>query len=554
MNLFWLEYLYFIVSIFAILVGISTAFLFILTVRAEKQLRTVWRPLGFFLLAVAFFMFILERKCAFLGIFALLLQFLGFFSIFNGVLAEPDLSQLQVDPNQKTKEEKKEKPNPKLERIKSFFLPILFVLLLIFFLTYIFINEYIGSALLLGTTIFIGATIPIQIRRYMKGGKDKKTKRQNLYPLVGYVFLLFAAALFILYRLPDLPIVALYKAKLQYGVVWQIALMFNFLGFLFLAIWAWNFIKLRVFLRTYVIFLVVAIVVSSLGSLVFTTLIFRIVEINNLDLMARGAQTQKVILDERANTALFIAKTIANSNKIQDNTSAKKYEDLFEVSEQFFQDSGIDTLRIYNNNSEVLVSVSDPREKGYLYDDDILVNIALEEKKHVKSFYTEEGVLSSVVTARALSPIFKGKDMVGAIEVGYKFDNAFVDFSKEKTGLDVTMYAGLKRSATTIKTLDNVSRWTGSEETSKEVIEKVINKGNSISITTDRLGIIYYSAYEPIRNIEGTIIGMVSVGVPTIVLFENTRQQLVSTFLIMTIISILVAMLAYYAISRFQKK
>jgi len=55
MNLFWQEFTLFIVSVFALLVGVSAGWLFLVTARYEKQLNTFWRSLGFFSLGIAFF-------------------------------------------------------------------------------------------------------------------------------------------------------------------------------------------------------------------------------------------------------------------------------------------------------------------------------------------------------------------------------------------------------------------------------------------------------------------------------------------------------------------
>ena len=53
----------------------------------------------------------------------------------------------------------------------------------------------------------------------------------------------------------------------------------------------------------------------------------------------------------------------------------------------------------------------------------------------VKSFEVQDGVLAPIVIARSLYPIMLYGNLVGAVEAGYVFDNAFVDYSKEKTGL-----------------------------------------------------------------------------------------------------------------------
>jgi len=64
----------------------------------------------------------------------------------------------------------------------------------------------------------------------------------------------------------------------------------------------------------------------------------------------------------------------------------------------------------------------------------------------------------------------------------------------------------------------------------------------------DRLGRIFYNAYKPIRNINGQIVGMLSVGTPANQLFEETRQQLLTIFLLVTFLALLAGMIAYRAV------
>lgn len=548
MSLFWQEFLFFIASAFGILVSLSSATLFFITAQAERQLRTVWRAVGFSALAVSFFLFILERKFSIVGLAALLTQAFGFIAIYLGVFAEPKLSQLsRVSARANSKDTSDSKGQLALAPI-----PVFLIASVVITIAWVYFGSFVASLLQLTATIFILVTIPIQIKRYRKQADDPEASRQNLYPLVGYIFLLLGAAALVFFRLPDLNIVTLRQLALEYSVAWQFGVVFYFIGFTFLAVWAWNFIKVRPFLRTYVTFLTIAIVVSSLGSLVFTTLIFRIVERNNLELMAQGAQTEEIVLSDRANTALLVARTFANDNDILGLLREKDLTALNEQAEQILINSEANTLRVYNENGEVVVSPSDERDVGRSFITDDLVQNALTNKEQVKSFATQKGLaLSEDVVTRAIHPILDEEQLIGAIEIGYIFDNAFVDFSKRKTGLDVTVFAGTTRSASTIQTLDGVSRWLGSEETDSDVISDVKNAGNSLRKQLNRLGVPYYSAFEPIRNVEGDIIGMISVGTPVAVLFEDTKQQLITTFLIIMAISILVSLIGYAAVKSF---
>lgn len=562
MNLFWQEYLFYIVAIFGVLVGISTSSLFFTVSEYEKRSRTIWRSVGFFLLVLAFFVFVLERKFFVLGNIALILQLLAYYCIYKGVLAQPGLSHLRdiksiSKPTLKFR--KDGATSLSIDSLKNSLkenrnlLIFSFVILIVLVIVGIFAKDYLSVSLVAATMIFIGTTIFEQIKRYRRGKElSPMDRRHNLYPLVGYIFLFLSMIFAIFYRLPELDLVFLRKFNLDYSIIWQMLVYGTMLGFLFLAIWAWAFIKIRPFLRIYVVLLFIAVVVSSLGSLVFTTLIFRIIENNNLELMQRGTETVQVVLTERGNNALLVARVIAKDPEMQKDLSGNNYAKVYSLAEQYMKSSGVDIVRVFNGSNQVFVSPSDKRDEGRIFYDDSLLSNSITEKRDLVTLDTVPGVLADTVVIRALYPVMKNDVLIGTIEVGYKLDNPFVDFISKKTGLDATVFASDIRSATTLTTEDGISRWTGSRVSDVSVVKNVLVEGRQYSNIVNRLGQIFYSAYEPIRNINGKIIGMISVGTPTNILFENTRQQLINTFLIVTLISLVVAFLGYILLRSFR--
>lgn len=586
MDLFWQEYIFYVVSIFSLIVSVSSSILFLYALKKEKKLHTPWRAFGFFLLAVSFFMLIIERIYPAIGILALTLFFVGFYCIYRGVLLEPSLISLARVGTSKTKKTANFDWATLMKSLTSFFrniyylvasasqslvkearglgeksiktgqsgaLTFTFILAVVIFLfVYIFFSQFAPATLALLTLVFIVTTIQIQIRRYQSEKKlSAATRNQNLWPLLGYVFLAVSTFFLLLNRLPDLDIVFLFYQTQSFSWAFYLSVIGSMVGFIFLAVWSWNFIKLRVFLRTYVVFLFLTIIISSLGSLVFTLRIFSVVEENNLSLMAQGAQAENYVMTEKADNALFVARTLANDPRVTADFS--QVDQIKAVADEYYTSASLDIMRIYNKFGEVVLSPHDERDIGRLFSDDKMISYVLSEKSQIKTFDQEAGVLAPVIVARGIYPVIINGSIEGAIEAAYRMDTAFVDYSKERTGLDVTIYTDSTRSATTITTQDEVSRWVGTQETDTNVLSDVLQKGELYTTRLDRLGIEYYSAFLPIRNTDGQIIGIVSVGTPTYILFENTRTQLVTTFLIGALISLLVAFVGYIAIRSFEE-
>jgi hypothetical protein len=564
MSIFWQEYLFFIVSSFAILVCLSAAFLFYLIHKVEHQLRTAWRMLGFLLLAIAFFVYVLERKFLgtdigfALGLTGVIIEFFGFFSIFKGIWVEPGVSHLKeisgirklevYTRNKKLKESVKN--NIVLPRIIFYFVSFL----VLFALIYIILGKYTPSIIEFFTVIVSVGIVSLQIRRYFKEKQKNIFKKQNLIVTFSNGFLLLRALFFAIDRLPASKIVIIYNAALKYSLFWQLGLICMFLGILFNAIWIWDFIKLRFFVRTFVVLLALSVLVSSLGTLVFSVLIFKIVERDNLNLMSKAIESQNIVFEENLNNSLFLSRLIAENDIIVEELINNDFSDLNKKLDDYFEDINCDLLRLINAKGEIVYSGGNKREKGEIIRNDDLLRYVLIEKKGVKSFDTQPGVLAPIILARSLYPIIYKNKVIGVIESGFIFDNAFVDYLKNKSGLDITFFANIKRSSTTIITHDNVSRWIGSNITNQEIIEKVINKGEDLKLADTRLSRDYYSAYKPLRNFKGKIIGMIAVGTPTIVLLNSAKQQLITSFLIVTIISILAAILGYHVFKLFEKK
>lgn len=109
------------------------------------------------------------------------------------------------------------------------------------------------------------------------------------------------------------------------------------------------------------------------------------------------------------------------------------------------------------------------------------------------------------------------KDSAGNLKKGnfaIGIDNEFVDSIKEHTNIDVTIFAGDTRVASSVK--DSKGDRVVGTKASHEIIEEVINKGNTyFSKKVDIEGTNYYGYYVPIKDKSGEVIGVSFAGKPT---------------------------------------
>ncbi|MFD2171782.1 methyl-accepting chemotaxis protein [Tumebacillus lipolyticus] len=102
-------------------------------------------------------------------------------------------------------------------------------------------------------------------------------------------------------------------------------------------------------------------------------------------------------------------------------------------------------------------------------------------------------------------------------------DRLVDEFQKLMGGDTVTMFLGDARTATTIKNEDG-SRATGTK-VADVVAESVLKRGEVYYGEAEVIGIVNRTAYEPIRDASGKVVGIWSVGVP-----ESMFAQLVNDF------------------------
>ena len=109
------------------------------------------------------------------------------------------------------------------------------------------------------------------------------------------------------------------------------------------------------------------------------------------------------------------------------------------------------------------------------------------------------------------------KDSAGNLKKGdlaIGLNNNFVDSIKEHTTMDVTIFSGDTRVASSVR--DSKGDRVVGTKASDKVIEEVINKGNTyFSKKVDVQGTNYYGYYVPIKDKSGQVIGISFAGKPT---------------------------------------
>lgn len=116
-----------------------------------------------------------------------------------------------------------------------------------------------------------------------------------------------------------------------------------------------------------------------------------------------------------------------------------------------------------------------------------------------------------------------------------------IDSLKEQTGADYTIFLGDTRIITTI-TAENGTRIIGTPANEKTV-STVLENGNSTFFSNiDVLGENFYAYYEPLRNSDGSVVGMIAVLMPVHKVLPLLLRAVLPVLIITVILVILTIM------------
>lgn len=151
------------------------------------------------------------------------------------------------------------------------------------------------------------------------------------------------------------------------------------------------------------------------------------------------------------------------------------------------------------------------------------------------------GSLYDAVNEEPFTLDSNGNLMKGSFNVSG--DTEFLDSFVEGLDLDVTIFYGDTRMATTLKDKDTGKRIVGTTA-SEEVVEQVIKNGEikkAFNLTINEKP--YYACYVPLRNPDGTIVGMAFAGKPSSDVNKIVSQK-TSGIVVVEIVMMLIAVAA----------
>ena len=142
----------------------------------------------------------------------------------------------------------------------------------------------------------------------------------------------------------------------------------------------------------------------------------------------------------------------------------------------------------------------------------------------------------------------------GLYKGGKKFndDNALLDELGQLSGNNVTMFNKDTRVATTFQ--DAAGKRPVGTKASEAIIKTVLQEGKSFSGYAEVLGNRYLSAYKPLKNQNGQVVGMLFMGIPTKELDEIQSGFIRTIAIAVIVLLVVIGAISWFVIGRVVKQ
>lgn len=371
----------------------------------------------------------------------------------------------------------------------------------------------------------------------------------------AFLFLGFAEIVHISFFFSDTPIVFWSKMLSEFGPIWIVQSTFEFIGISILAVWIWGYIRFRLQLQLFVSTIALSLILFLTTTTFYTFLLLNNLENDALIHLKTDVNVLQYALESIKERTLAYAQVVAHDPSLTQAFIQNDKEQLYNLASSYMLAQKTNSLLIASVSGEVAMRAEDAdRTNDFVGDDSILKSTR--EGREMTTVAYDGGITVPEISVKAAVPIRVGGtsgQVVGVAITSLAIDTPFVDRVKAVTGLDVTVFGSDKRAATTFIAPDGKSRFVGTLETNKKVLNTVLSNGEVYVGKSNVLNLPFYTAYAPLKNQENEILGMLFVGKLQNTLTDTAKKSIELTFL-GSIILMVLSLIPAYLFSRFLKE
>ncbi|HDP79560.1 MAG TPA: hypothetical protein ENN21_01815 [Spirochaetes bacterium] len=224
------------------------------------------------------------------------------------------------------------------------------------------------------------------------------------------------------------------------------------------------------------------------------------------DLMAKSDTLTSGVMRMKEE-ALKSVEWFEKSERLIGHVKAGNRKAAVELCKTAMKSMRLDYIVITDTRGNVFIRAHEPEKFG-----DSIINQANIKKalKGERSVGIEEGKVVKF-SVRAGSPIIENGRIIGAVSAGYVLSSLdFVDEQKKNLGCDITIFHGTRRISTTL--MKEGKRIVGTSLEHAEIIDTVLKEGKPYYGEATILGKFYFTAYQPIVDVDGRNAGIFFIG------------------------------------------
>lgn len=322
--------------------------------------------------------------------------------------------------------------------------------------------------------------------------------------------------------------------------------LIEFAGFISLAVWVWQYMRLRISESIVMILIGVTFILSTVVTLAFSTILINRVITETSNNLIADAKVLDFSINGMKQEALSKSQLVSKDTNIVSAVSNNDFSSLDTISGALLEKYNLGFLIITDKNGLVLVRGNALSKRG----DSLIGERALEEAMLKNSIVTIEDSAAEGFSIRAGSPIYdKNNKVIGAVIDGFQLDNALTDKMKRLTGFDMFIYKGVTSIAGSALGIDGRTRLVGDKIDNSEINNSVLSNGKAFTGSTEISGTPFQVSYLPLINADDKIVGMISSAKPQqdIVNIANATNRLTLTTVL---IILLVLIFPIYFVSR----
>lgn len=373
---------------------------------------------------------------------------------------------------------------------------------------------------------------------------------RHLRPVaVSFLLLFISEFLSLGFLLQNTKNIDLYRLVAPFGFLWLLQHLFLLLALLSIRKWVFGYLFKRFETQLFIIFTSLILFIYLFTTVAFTGLLVK----NLMDEALRQLHTDAKVLDfaieSKKAEVLSDAQVVAGDTNVIGTVKGGQRPELANLVEKAILTKKQSFLDVVNENGKVLARGEEKERFGDSLSDDLVVRRALKGES-MSSAFLKESVVSPEVVIRAAVPIKSDNTVIGAILIGTVLDNAFLDGVKKTTGLESSLYAGNKLSATTLLASDGVTRPIGTTLEQKQIKQKVLQRQEEYVGSVTLLSRPYFASYLPLQDIDNNVLGMIFVGRDEATILSTAGRSLQLTFLI-SILMLILSVIPSYFVSRY---